>query len=201
MGGLVLFGSSLALQVRSGLGLGPWDVLHQGLARLTGIGIGSWTIIVGIVVLLLWIPLRQRPGVGTIANVILVGVSLDATLVFLSAPDGAVMRWAFLVGGIVLNGVATGAYIGAGLGPGPRDGLMVGLAKRGHSVRVVRTTIELMVLGAGFLLGGDVGIGTLLFAVSIGPIAHVTIPALSRGRSSRPSRQNHRGGEPACASD
>jgi uncharacterized membrane protein YczE len=177
--GLVAFGASLALLVRSDLGLDPWDVLHQGLARTIGIPIGTTTIVVGAVVLLLWLPLRQRPGIGTVANVILVGLSLDATLALLPIVAGPAPRWGLLVAGIVINGIATGAYIGAGLGPGPRDGLMVGIAARGHSIRVARTTIEVVVLVAGFLLGGTVGVGTLLYAVAIGPIAHVAIPAFS----------------------
>jgi uncharacterized membrane protein YczE len=180
IGGLLLFGGSLALLVRSRLGLDPWDVFHQGLAIRSGIPIGTVTILVGAVVLLLWIPLGQRPGIGTIANVILVGLALDGTLAILPTQSDLGVRWAFLVAGIVLNGIATGAYIGAALGPGPRDGLMVGLAARRHSLRVVRTAIELTVLGIGWLLGGTVGIGTVLYAVTIGPIVHVTLPALTR---------------------
>lgn len=183
--GLILFGVSLALLVRSRLGLDPWDVFHQGLAIRSGIPIGTITIVVGAIVLLLWIPLGQRPGIGTVANVILVGLALDATLAFLPVPTDLRVRWVCLVAGIVLNGVASGAYIGAALGPGPRDGLMVGLANRGHSVRAVRTAIELTVLGAGWLMGGTVGIGTVLFAVTIGPIVHVTIPALTRAPGSK----------------
>ncbi len=180
--GLVLFGGSVALLVRARLGLDSWDVLHQGLSRHTHVAIGTWVIVVSVVVLLLWVPLRQRPGIGTLCNVVLVGVSLNAALEVLPTPNGMGLRWVYLLGGILLNGVATGAYIGAGLGPGPRDGLMVGLARRGHSIRVVRTAIELTVLLAGFLLGGTVGIGTLLYAVSIGPLAHLMIPVLSLGR-------------------
>ena len=182
--GLVAFGASLALLVRSDLGLDPWDVFHQGLASTIGIPIGTTTIVVGAVVLLLWLPLRQRPGIGTVANVILVGLSLDATLALLPVVAGLAPRWGLLVAGIVINGIATGAYIGAGLGPGSRDGLMVGIAAWSHSIRVVRTTIEVVVLVAGFVLGGTVGVGTLLYALAIGPIAHVTIPAFSP----RPSR-------------
>jgi uncharacterized membrane protein YczE len=185
VGGLLLFGGSLALLVRSRLGLDPWDVFHQGLAIRSGIPIGTVTIMVGAVVLLLWIPLGQRPGIGTIANVILVGLALDAILAMIPTPTDLRVRWVYLVSGIVLNGIATGAYIGAALGPGPRDGLMVGIASRGHSLRVVRTTIELSVLVIGWLLGGTVGIGTVLFAVTIGPIVHVTIPALTRRPHSR----------------
>ncbi|HEX6579736.1 MAG TPA: hypothetical protein VF195_02555 [Actinomycetota bacterium] len=179
--GLVLFGASLALLVRSELGLDPWDVFHQGLSVATGLSIGVSTIAAGVVVLLLWIPLRQRPGIGTVANVVLVGLSLDAVLLLIPATGDLALRWIYLVTGIVLNGIATGAYIGAGLGPGPRDGLMVGLARGGRSLRVVRTAIEVSVLVVGWLLGGTVGIGTVLFASTIGPIVHLTVPAFSRG--------------------
>jgi len=180
--GLVLFGASLALLVRSELGLDPWDVFHQGLSVATGLSIGTCTIAVGIVVLLLWIPLRQRPGVGTVANVVLVGLSLDAVLLVIPVTDHAVLRWSYLVSGIALNGIATGAYIGAGLGPGPRDGLMVGLTRGGRSVRVVRTAIEVSILAIGWLLGGTVGVGTVLYAITIGPIVHRTLPAFTRDR-------------------
>ncbi|HET6791889.1 MAG TPA: hypothetical protein VFI35_09935, partial [Actinomycetota bacterium] len=170
--GLVLFGASLALLVRSELGLDPWDVFHQGLSVATGLSIGVCTIVAGVFVLLLWIPLHQRPGIGTVANVVLVGLALDGVL-FLIPPTGdIVLRWTYLVAGIVLNGIATGAYIGAGLGPGPRDGLMVGFARSGRSLRVVRTAIEVSALIVGWLLGGTVGIGTVLFALTIGPIVH-----------------------------
>jgi uncharacterized membrane protein YczE len=197
--GLLLFGTSLALFVRSDLGLDPWDVLHQGLSRQTNLAIGTWSILVGAVVLVLWAPLRQRPGIGTVLNVVLVGLSLNAVLDVLPVPHSIAMRWVCLVGGIVLCGLATGAYIGAALGPGPRDGLMVGLANRGHSLRVVRTVIELAVLVTGFLLGGTVGIGTLLYAVSIGPLAHITIPAFSHGRAAPANPGDPK--EPVCASD
>jgi uncharacterized membrane protein YczE len=180
--GLMLFGVSLALLVRSRLGLDPWDVFHQGLSVASGLSIGTCTIAAGAVVLLLWIPLRQRPGVGTVANVVLVGVSLDVALLVLPATDEPVLRWTYLIVGIVLNGIATGAYIGAGLGPGPRDGLMIGLARRGWSVRVVRTAIEVSVLIVGWVLGGTVGVGTVLFALTIGPIVHLTLPAFARDR-------------------
>ncbi|MFL5798464.1 MAG: YczE/YyaS/YitT family protein [Actinomycetota bacterium] len=204
MVGLVVYGVSQAMLVRSGLGLDPWDVFHQGLAERTGLTIGTWVIVVGVVVLLLWIPLRQRPGIGTVCNALLLGLFLDAALALIPPAHGLALRWLLLVGGIVLCGVATGLYIGAAMGPGPRDGLMVGLANRGHSVRVVRTAIELTVLAVGFLLGGTVGIGTALFAVAIGPIAHVTIPAFSRGpvlEDRRGTPMPTEGGELACASD
>jgi uncharacterized membrane protein YczE len=199
--GLVLFGVSAALLVRSDLGLDPWDVFHQGLSRQTDLAIGTWSIIVGAVVLLLWIPLRQMPGVGTVCNVVVIGLSMNTALDILPEPRAMAVRWLCLVGGILFCGIATGAYIGAGLGPGPRDGLMVGLANRGHSIRVVRTVIELAVLVAGFLMGGTVGIGTVLFAVSIGPLAHITIPAFSRVPVVHARPAHHRREGLACASD
>jgi uncharacterized membrane protein YczE len=166
--------------VLAGLGLDPWDVLHQGLARQTGIAIGTWSILVGAIVLCLWIPLRQRPGLGTLCNVVAIGGVMDVVLWLVPAPHGLTLRVVCLAGGVFLNGVATGAYIGAGLGPGPRDGLMTGLAARGHSIRVVRTAIELTVLVSGFALGGSVGIGTVVYALAIGPLAHVFIPLFAR---------------------
>jgi uncharacterized membrane protein YczE len=180
--GLVLYGISSSLLVLAGLGLDPWDVFHQGLARNTPLAIGTWAILVGIAVLLLWIPLRQRPGIGTVSNVVLVGGTMDVVLGQVHPPHGLALRILCLVAGVFLNGVATGAYIGAGLGPGPRDGLMTGLAARGHSIRVVRTGIELTVLVTGWLLGGTVGVGTVLYALSIGPLAHLFIPLFARGR-------------------
>jgi uncharacterized membrane protein YczE len=181
-GGLVLYGVSSSLLVLAGLGLDPWDVFHQGLSRTFGLAIGTWAIIVGVVVLLFWIPLRQRPGIGTLSNVILVGLTMNVVLGHFDAPHAMAARIACLVCGVFLNGVATGAYIGAGFGPGPRDGLMTGLAARGHSIRVVRTGLEVTVLVTGWMLGGTVGVGTLVYALSIGPLAHVFIPLFSRGR-------------------
>ncbi|MGI8679050.1 MAG: YczE/YyaS/YitT family protein [Jatrophihabitans sp.] len=175
--GLLLYGLAGALQVRSGLGLDPWDVLHQGVSRHTGIAIGTIVIIVGAAVLLLWIPLRQRPGFGTISNVVVIGLSMNGSLDLLphSAPLG--VRIAEMLGGIVLCGTATGMYIGANMGPGPRDGLMTGLARRtGRSIRLVRTGIEVTVLAVGWTLGGTVGIGTVLFALVIGPLAQIFLP-------------------------
>jgi len=174
--GLVLYGFSDALMLLAGLGVDPWDVFHQGLSRRFGLGVGTWAIIVGVVVLALWIPLRQRPGFGTVSNVIVVGSVIDLSLATIPAPHGLASRIAVLLAGVFLNGVATGAYIGAGLGPGPRDGLMTGLAARGHSIRVVRTALELTVLVSGWLLGGTVGIGTVVYALAIGPLAHIFIP-------------------------
>ncbi|HEU5031199.1 MAG TPA: hypothetical protein VFV01_40230 [Spirillospora sp.] len=176
--GLALYGLGIALQVSSRLGNDPWDVFHQGLSRRFGLSIGTWIIIAGAVVMLAWIPLRQRPGLGTISNVLLVGAFADLFLWLLPSPDALAARWTFLLLGVLAGGFATGCYIGAGLGPGPRDGLMTGLAARGHSIRVVRTGIELSVLAVGWLLGGTVGVGTVLYAVAIGPLAHVFLPAL-----------------------
>ncbi len=181
-GGLVLYGVSSSLLVLAGLGLDPWDVFHQGLSRTFGLAIGTWAIIVGVVVLLLWIPLRQRPGIGTLSNVILVGLTMNVVLGHFDAPHAMAARIACLVCGVFLNGVATGAYIGAGFGPGPRDGLMTGLAARGHSIRVVRWGLEFTVLLTGWLLGGTVGVGTLVYAAAIAPLAHVFIPLFSHGR-------------------
>ena len=181
-GGLLLYGVSSSLLVLAGLGLDPWDVFHQGLSKTIGLAIGTWAILVGVVVLLLWIPLRQRPGVGTLSNVVLVGLTMNVVLGHVHAPHAMAPRIACLVSGVFLNGVATGAYIGAGLGPGPRDGLMTGLAARGHSIRVVRTGIEVIVLASGWLLGGTLGVGTVLYALAIGPLAHVFVPLFARGR-------------------
>ena len=180
--GLALYGLSSSLLVLARLGLDPWDVFHQGLAHHSGLAIGTWSILVGLVVLLLWIPLRQLPGIGTVANVVMIGGTMDIVLSLVHSPNSLLWRIVCLLAGVGLNGVATGAYIGAGLGPGPRDGLMTGLAARGHSIRVVRTGIEIAVLVTGWLLGGTVGVGTVLYAVSIGPLAHVFVPFFSRGR-------------------
>jgi uncharacterized membrane protein YczE len=176
--GLVLFGVSLALMVRADLGLGPWDVFHQGVADRTGLSIGIVVNLTAVLVLLLWIPLRQRPGLGTISNVVLVGFVTDATLALLTTPDNLALRSTMLVAGILANAVATALYVGAGLGPGPRDGLMTGLAARGHSIRLVRTSIEIAVLALGWLLGGSVGVGTVLYALTIGPLIGYLMPRL-----------------------
>jgi uncharacterized membrane protein YczE len=174
--GLILFGVSDGMLLLAALGLDPWDVFHQGLSRRLGLGVGTWAIIVGGVVLLAWIPLRQRPGIGTVCNVVVVGGVIDLVVAIVPAPHAIAVRVALLIGGVLLNGVATGAYIGAGLGPGPRDGLMTGWAARGHSIRMVRTTLEVSVLAVGWALGGTVGIGTVVYALSIGPLAHRFIP-------------------------
>ena len=180
MAGLVLYGVSLGLMLLARLGVDPWDVLHQGLARHTGIATGTWVIIASVIVLVLWVPLRQRPGVGTLCNAVLIGLVVDVMLAVLAPPHSLTIRIGMLVAGVALNGVATGLYIGAGLGAGPRDGLMTGIAARGHSIQLVRTSIEGIVLLAGWLLGGNVGAGTVLYAVSIGPLAHIFIPVFGR---------------------
>ncbi|MFG2467817.1 YitT family protein [Streptomyces canus] len=172
--GLALYGASSALLVEAGLGLEPWGVLHQGLARLTDLSIGVVSIIVGAAVLLLWIPLRQRPGLGTVSNVFVVGIAMDATLAAVPEVHALGVRIPLLLAGILLNGVATGLYIAADFGPGPRDGLMTGLHRRtGRSIRLMRTAVEVAVVVTGFLLGGTIGIGTVLYAVSIGPLAQL----------------------------
>jgi uncharacterized membrane protein YczE len=178
--GLTLYGVSMALIVRSTLGNMPWDVLHQGLADRLGRSIGTVAIAVGALVLLGWIPLRQRPGLGTVSNVVVLGLAMDATLAVLSPLRSFPMQIGLLAAGILLNAVATAAYIGVHLGPGPRDGLMTGLVRRtGWSVRSVRSSIELAVVAGGWLLGGTVGLGTLLYAAAIGPLVQVLLPRLS----------------------
>jgi uncharacterized membrane protein YczE len=178
--GLVLYAVSMALLVRSGLGVMPWDVLHQGLARQLGWSLGVVTMVVGALVLLAWVPLRERPGLGTVSNVVVIGLALDAALAVLPEPSSLPLRAVFVGLGIALNAVATAAYIGVHLGPGPRDGLMTGLVRRsGRSVRLVRTSIEVAVVGAGWLLGGTLGVATVLYALAIGPLVHVLLPRLS----------------------
>lgn len=178
--GLFLFGWSMAMLIRAQLGLDPWDVLHQGLSRYLPVSFGSVTVIVGIVVLLLWIPLRQRPGLGTITNAILVGPAADLGLAVMHTPASLAGRAALLVGGVLLNGLAGGLYIGSQFGPGPRDGLMTGIVRRtGWSVRLVRTSIEVAVLAVGWLLGGSVGVGTVLYALTIGHVVQFFLRRLT----------------------
>lgn len=175
--GLLLYGASLALMVRADLGLNPWSVFHQGLSELTGISLGLVVNIVGALVLLIWIPLRQKPGIGTICNVLVIGTAADAALSVMPPITGLPLRIAFLIGAILLNGVATGAYIGAGLGPGPRDGLTTGGVRvTGWEVRWVRMGVEGAVLVLGWMLGGTIGIGTVLYAVTNGPLLQVFLP-------------------------
>jgi uncharacterized membrane protein YczE len=158
----------------------PWDVLHQGLARQLGWSLGVVTMVVGALVLLAWVPLRERPGLGTVSNVVVIGLALDAALAVLPEPSSLPLRAALVGIGIALNAVATAAYIGVHLGPGPRDGLMTGLVRRsGRSVRLVRTSIEVAVVALGWLLGGTLGIATVLYALAIGPLVHALLPRLS----------------------
>jgi uncharacterized membrane protein YczE len=178
--GLTLYGLSLTLLLRADLGLDPWDVFHQGIADTVGWGLGTTIVLTSFLVLALWIPLRERPGVGTVANAVLVGVGVGAFSAAIPEVDTLWLRWVLLTFGIVINGVATGMYIGAGMGPGPRDGLMTGIAKRGGSIRVVRTSIEVVVLAIGIVLGGTFGVGTVLYAVTIGPLAQVFLPIFRR---------------------
>jgi uncharacterized membrane protein YczE len=172
--GLVLFGFGLALMVIADLGLSPWDVFHQGVSFRTGIPIGTVVIITGLLLLLLWIPLREKIGIGTIANAVVIGLTLDLSLLFLPDQlDQLSVRWLSMLIGVVLVAIGSGFYIGAGLGPGPRDGLMTGITRRtGRPLALVRAALEVSVLVAGWLLGGTVGIGTIVFAFGIGPLVH-----------------------------
>lgn len=175
--GLAMYGISLAMFIRAGLGLDPWDVFHQGVSEKTGFSIGVVVIAVSFLVLLLWIPLRQMPGIGTIANAVLVGLFADLGLWLIPEFSHLGGQIAMLAGAVILNGIASACYIGARLGPGARDGLMTGLVRRtGWSVRLVRTGIEVVVLAVGFLLGGSVGVGTVVYALAIGPIVQVLLP-------------------------
>ncbi|WP_235877558.1 membrane protein YczE [Saccharopolyspora karakumensis] len=177
IGGLLLYGASLALMVRGDLGLSPWSVLDQGISERLGVSMGMASAVVGVAVLLSWLPLRQRPGVGTVANVLLIAVAVDATLALLPPVEALGIRVPLLIAGVALNALATATYVGARLGPGPRDGLMTGLhARTGWSVRLVRTSIEVCVLAAGWLLGGTAGLGTVLYAVAIGPLTQTCLP-------------------------
>ncbi|MEG8422659.1 hypothetical protein U4U88_19820 [Klebsiella pneumoniae] len=179
--GLVLYGVSTAFFVHANLGADPWDVFHLGVAKQLGISFGTVIILTGAAVLLLWIPIRQMPGLGTVSNVIVLGLAADATLAVLPPLESMVARSALLAGAIVLNAIATGMYIGAGFGPGPRDGLMTGLhARTGWSLRGIRTAIELSVLLIGWLLGGKFGVGTVIYALSIGPLIQLCLPWFSQ---------------------
>jgi uncharacterized membrane protein YczE len=187
--GLVLYGVSLALMVRGALGLAPWDVLHSGFIRHVPITLGQAVILFSFLVLLLWIPLREVPGLGTVSNAIVVGLAADATLALLDRPDAMGWRIGLTLAGVVLNGLATALYIGAQLGRGPRDGLMTGLARRtGGSLRLVRTALEVSVVVIGLLLGGALGLGTVLYALAIGPLTQWMLPACTVPLSPRPPR-------------
>ena len=179
--GLVLCGVAFGLTVKADLGLDPWDVFHQGVAERTGISIGVVTVLTGLVVLLGWIPLRERIGLGTILNTLVIGLTMDVVIGLLPDAHTLSVRWAMLGGGLVIAGPAIGLYIGARLGPGPRDGIMTGLAQRGPSIRLVRTLIELAALALGWALGGTVGIGTVLFAVTVGPNVQFWLDRLDLG--------------------
>jgi uncharacterized membrane protein YczE len=177
--GLVFYGIAIAMMIRAGIGVAPWDVLSQGLAIQTGLGFGVLTIIIGVVVLLLWIPIRQKPGIGTVLNVLLIGPAADLGLAVIPPQTELGLQLLLFAGGLALLAVATGLYIGARMGPGPRDGLMTGIhARFGVKIWIVRTSIEVVVLSAGWILGGNVGLGTVAFALLIGPMVNVTIPLL-----------------------
>lgn len=176
--GLALYGVGIGLQIESHLGGSPWDVFHQGLSIHMRLSIGTWIILVGALVMLLWIPLRQRPGIGTVSNVVFLGLFADAAMWLAPTPEPLAARWAYLLLGVVATGAATGLYIGAGLGPGPRDGLMTGLSRLGLSIRSARTIIEVTVLTIGWLLGGTVGLGTVVFALAIGPLSQFFMPLM-----------------------
>jgi uncharacterized membrane protein YczE len=176
--GLVLFGVGIGLMLQSGLGVPPWDVLHQGLASRFGLTVGVWSIIVSIAVLLLWLPLGERYGIGTLLNAVVIGVVLDATSALVPAAASTAVAWVMLLGGVLLVGIASGLYIGANLGPGPRDGLMTGIARKGPSIRLTRAVIEIAVLTIGWALGGTFGVGTIVFALAIGPLVQYFLPRL-----------------------
>ncbi|MEO6020022.1 MAG: hypothetical protein ABIP45_07210 [Knoellia sp.] len=186
--GLWLYGTAMAMFIRAQLGLDPWDVFHYGVQQHIGLSFGTVVIIVGALVLLLWIPLKQWPGLGTVANVFVIGIATDVMLAVLDTPSALWLRWVFLLGGIVINGLAGALYIGSQYGPGPRDGLMTGLAHRtGLSIRLVRTSLEISVLAIGWLLGGVVGLGTVLYALLIGPAIQAFLPLVTV-RVTPPSR-------------
>lgn len=176
--GLTMCATGIAMMLRADLGLGPWDVLHQGLSRTTGISIGVVTILVGFAVLMLWFPLRQRPGLGTVVNVVWIGLALDVILTVMPEPQDALARWALLITGPLIFSIGVAVYIGAGVGTGPRDGVMTGLELRGVPIALARTSLEVTVLAVGWLLGGTVGVGTVYFALVVGPVMHVAMPRL-----------------------
>jgi uncharacterized membrane protein YczE len=177
--GLALYGVSMALFLHSRLGNMPWDVLHQGIARFVPVSFGTITIATGVIVLLGWIPLRQRPGLGTVSNVLVIGIVVDVALRALAVPTNLAVRITFLLAGVLLNALATACYIGARFGPGPRDGLMTGIVARfGWPTRLVRTVLEVTVVALGFALGGTLGIGTVVYALAVGPLVHPLLPLL-----------------------
>ena len=185
--GLICFGTGVALMVRSNLGLGPWEVLHQGIARQTGIAIGTVSILIGVPIMLAWLPLGQRPGWGTCVNIVLIGLVTNQVLASLPLVANLAVAVLLLIGGILLIGIGTGLYLSAEMGAGPRDGLMLGLARRtGWSIRRVRTLIELTVLVLGWLMGGTVGVGTVAFAFGIGPVVQAALWVLTGGSAAHP---------------
>lgn len=176
--GLAIFGVGIALLIDANLGAAPWDVFHTGVSELTGRPVGQITIITGVVLLMLWIPLRETMGLGTILNAVEIGLVVDLVLPLLPEPELLAARIPMMLGGVVVIAIGSGLYIGAGLGPGPRDGLMTGFAKRGISIRFARTAIELSVLVIGIALGGAIGVGTAVFALGIGPLVQFFLPRL-----------------------
>jgi uncharacterized membrane protein YczE len=177
--GQICFGVGISMFVTARLGLAPWDVFHQGVANHTGLRLGWVILITGLLLLVLWIPLRQRPGIGTILNAVVIGLVVDLVGDHLPSTDRLLPRLAYVAGAVVMIAIGSGLYIGAGLGAGPRDGIMVGLARRGHSLRMVRTVLEAAVMVVGFALGGHIGIGTVAFVVGIGPLVHILITRLN----------------------
>ena len=172
LAGIALLGMGIGIMVQARLGLAPWDVLHQGIAHRTGLSIGVVIIALGAAILLLWIPLRQRIGIGTVVNTLVVGLIADVTIEVIGSPDGLALRWALLLGGLVIEAFGMSLYLSAGLGPGPRDGLMTGIAAKGFPIWVVRMLIELVALAIGYALGGDIGVGTVIFVFGVGPLGH-----------------------------
>lgn len=191
--GLTLFGIGITLLIDSNLGAAPWDVFHTGVSELTGISTGTVIIITGVLLLLLWIPLREQPGLGTILNALVIGIVVDLTLPVIGDVELLAVRLAMMIGGVVVVAIGSGFYIGAGLGPGSRDGLMTGLARqrfagRSISIRTGRTVVEVTVLVVGFALGGAIGLGTAVFTIGIGPLVQVFLPPLTMSDRSAPAQ-------------
>lgn len=191
MFGLAVFGVGIALIIDAHLGAAPWDVFHTGVSGLTGLPVGTVIIFTGVALLLLWIPLRETPGLGTLLNAVEIGLVVDLVLPLIPEPDLLIARLAMMLTGVVVIAIGSGLYIGAGLGPGPRDGLMTGLARRGISVRVARTSIEVIVLLVGLALGGMAGLGTAVFALAIGPLVQYFLPRLAMHEHVMAPSQRH----------
>jgi len=177
--GLALFAVGISLQMNANIGAPPWDVFHQGVSKQTEISVGKVIVMTGFILLLLWIPLKQKPGLGTILNALEIGLVADLALAVIPEPNNIFIRVVMAALGIVIVAVGTGFYIGSALGPGPRDGLMTGLAKRGIPIRIGRTAIEVTVLIVGLVLGGQVGVATFAFAFGVGPLVHFFLPRLA----------------------